>query len=138
MNLKALLVCDDIRVEVAGKLTAVGIYNERLVVGPGEGPVFMPKLAILVVVAGLTGARQISCRHRILRVGDVFEAPPRPFETHEHAGAYDEHNFIFAHSPMHFPAAGDYTVVVEVRTEAESAVYNYPFKLERAQPEMAG
>ena len=134
MRIKAILVCEDVRLEVAGTLTAVGIYNERLVVEPGEAPIVIPKFAVLVVLAGLKGTTRIACRQRVARVGDPYEAPPPSMIAHEHSAENDEHSFVFQQTPLVVGAPGLFHFVFEARSDQGALVHDYSFSIERQPP----
>ena len=62
MKLKALLLCEDLRFEVGGTFTLVGVLGERILVSPGPDPIVMPKLAFVAVIGGLRGVDEIRFR----------------------------------------------------------------------------
>src|SRR4051812_35061983 len=95
LRVKAFHVCEDVRVEATGQLTAIGLMHERLILPPGDAPIVLPPLAFLVVVAGLAGQERVRCRHTVSRVGDPYEPPPPPRESHDHLADADEHSFIY-------------------------------------------
>lgn len=132
MNLKALLVCDDVRLELGGTMSLIGVYNDRLIAPPGEGSIFLPRLSFVAVVAGLKGIHQIGYRQRIQQVDAPVPAQLPPLQPQAHDSATNEHNFIFSMSPMEFPAPGAYEVVLDLDTGARQATFRYRFYLERA------
>jgi len=132
VNLKAILVCDDIRIEAAGTLTIVGAFNERMIVEPGTGPIFVPRLSCLAVVAGLKGIHQIGYRQRIVALDGPPEEAVPPLEAEPHDALANEHNFIFQQAPMTFPGPGAYEMVLDLDTGARQATFRYRFYLERA------
>jgi hypothetical protein len=103
LRIKAFHVCEDVRIEATGQLTAVGLMQERMFLPPGEGPIVLPPLVFLVVVAGLKGQGRVGVRHRVTRVGDPYEPPPPPRELHDHQPDSDEHSFIYR---QHLPDVG--------------------------------
>ncbi len=132
MKLKAILVCEDIRFEVGGTVTLVGVYNERLVVEPGEGDIVLPKLAFLAVIGGLRGVERIGFRQWI-RLDDA-EPEIRELNVESHDPELDEHNFVFSQSPMVFPDAGTYEVALDLEIGTKRQAYRYPFRVERREP----
>jgi hypothetical protein len=130
MKLKALLLCEDIRLEVGGTVTLVGVFNERLIAPPGQGAIEVAKLSCLAVLGGLRGVEEIKYRHWI-RIGNA-EVPPGELVTERHAPANDEHNFVFTESPMVFPQVGAYEVGLDVEVAGERQGYRYQFTVERA------
>ncbi|MEO8701526.1 MAG: hypothetical protein ABI867_15875 [Kofleriaceae bacterium] len=130
MKLKALLICEDIRLEVGGTVTLVGVFNERLIAPPGEGALQIPKLAFLAVVGGLRGVERLGFRQWIRLEEDVPEDRPLAYEGHDPVN--DEHNFVFVQSPMVFPDAGTYEVALDVEVDGRLQGYRYRFSVERA------
>jgi hypothetical protein len=132
LKLRALLVCEDVRLEVDGSLTLIGVRNDRLRGrGPASGPLILDHLAFLLVVGGLTGVDRIGFRERIRHISDARPAEqPLSYETHN--PTTDEHNFVFGHSPMVFPEYGEYEVIVEVEVATQKATYRHRFEFEQA------
>lgn len=132
MNLRALLICDDVRVEVDGTLTLIGVRNDRLTVRPPpSGPIVIENLAVLVVVSGLSNFARVGFRAEIR---DVEDASPieRPFTYENHVPSADEHNFIFGYSPMVFAGLGTYEVIVDLEVGMRPFTYRHRFRLEAA------
>jgi hypothetical protein len=130
MQLKAVLLCEDVRIEVDGTLTLIGVYNERLIAPPGNGPIEIPRLAVLAVIRQLTGIQRIGVRHRIRQVDDTRLAEhPLAYEPHDPAA--DEHNFVFAHAPMRFAEPGAHELVLDLETEQLAVTHRYRFILQR-------
>lgn len=126
--LRAVLLCDDVRVEVDGTLTILGMYNERLIAPASSGPVELARLVVLVVIAGLTGAHEIAVRYRITPAGAV-PPPQLPYLRERHDPAADEHNVIFALGPLGFGGPGAYDLVVELEG---ATTRRYRFSVTRA------
>ena len=126
-----MLVCDDVRVELGGTITLVGVHNERLIGPPGDGPIRLAKLMFVAVVGGLEGIDRVGFRQRIRELSEVsLGGAPMQYEPHEpHA---DEHNFVFGDAPMVFPGVGTYEVVLEIEAAGERASYVLRFKVERS------
>lgn len=129
MKLKAILICEDVRFEVGGTVTLVGVLNERLVVEPGEGTVVLPKLACLAVIGGLRGVERLGFRQWIRIEEDDPEIRALAYEPHD--PALDEHNFVFTQSPMVFPDAGNYEIALDLEIAGRRHAYRYPFRVER-------
>jgi hypothetical protein len=126
-----MLVCDDVRVELGGTITLVGVHNERLLAPPGDGALRLPKLAFVAIVGGLEGVERVGFRQRIRETSEV-DMPPGALQYEPHDPRADEHNFVFGDAPMVFPGAGAYEVIVEVEAGAQRASYACRFKVERA------
>jgi hypothetical protein len=130
LHVRASLICEDVRVELGGRLTAVGILGDVVRVGPGDGPIAIPKLVFLVIVGGLGGTPQIAFRHHL--VGDVAapaDAPPLREERHDPAS--DEHSFVLVLAPMVFDAPGSHRLVVDVVAGAATLHHEHAFRVER-------
>jgi len=129
VKLKAMLLCEDVRFELGGTVSLIGVFNERLIAPPGEGLIQIARVAFLAVIGGLRGVDQIAFRQWI-RLGD--DEPGDPQMTLEpHDTESDEHNFVFAQSPMVFPDVGKYEVAIDIAIGPRRAGYRYSFGVER-------
>ncbi len=131
MNQRALLVCEDIRVEVDGTLTLIGVYSDRIHVRAEPGPIVLEHMAFLLVVGGLLGVERVGFRERVRHVEDV-RAAEEPIRYEAHNPEANEHNFVFGHAPMVFPDEGAYEVIVEVEAAMQMTEYRHRFRVERA------
>lgn len=129
MKLKALLLCEDLRFEVGGTFTLVGVLGERIVVSAGPDPIVMPKLAFVAVIGGLRGVEEIRFRQWIRTSND--ELPLGALRSEPHDPTTDEHNFVFSESPAVFPGEGTYEIGIDLQIEQHRATYRYPFAIER-------
>lgn len=43
MWLRALVLCDDVRFEIGGTMTLVGVFADQIIVAPGDGALVMPR-----------------------------------------------------------------------------------------------
>ncbi len=130
MKLKALLLCEDVRFEVTGTFSVIGVLGERIVVSPGEDEIVFPKLAFLAVLGGLRGEQELTFRQWI-RTDNTD--PTAEFRTEPHDPETDEHNFLFAQSPMVFPGEGTYEIGIDVAIGPRRATYRYPFTIVRRE-----
>jgi hypothetical protein len=133
MKLKALLVCEDIRFELGGTVTLVGVFNERLLAPPaeeGDPAIHIPRLAFLAVIGGLRGVERIGFRQWIRLDEDDLEDRPYVYEPHEPES--DEHNFVFSQAPMIFPDVGTYEVAIDLEVGDRRQGYRYQFVVERS------
>ena len=130
MYLKAMLVCDDVRFEINGTFTLVGVHDERLVVGPAQGAIAIPKLSFMTMVGGLTGVERIAFRHAVRPLDQASEPLVQPLREEGHDPNADEHNFVFDDSPLFLPGLGSYEHVTELEVNGERAIYRYRFHLE--------
>ena len=133
VRLKAFLLCDDARQEVGGTLTLVGVYNERILVRTVPtrmDPIIeLPRLAVVVVVAGLRRVEMVAFRIRTRRCEDELpEAPALAFEAHDPAA--DEHNFVLVQAPLRLPGPGAYEVVFEVDAGGTLETFRCNFRVE--------
>jgi hypothetical protein len=132
MRLRALLLCDDVRFEVGGTMTLVGVYADRIIVGPG-GPteaIQLPRLAIYSVISGLAEATELAWRQTLLVEGSGPGAPVA--EGREpHDPASDEHRLVNILSPLTLPGPGRYRLIVELETLRERRSIEHRFVVER-------
>ena len=128
MKLKVLLLCEDVRFEVSGTFSVIGVLGERVVVSPGEDEIVFPKLAFLAVLGGLRGVEQLAFRQWI-RTDDTD--PTAELRVEPHDPETDEHNFLFAQSPMVFPDEGTYEIGIDVEVGQRRATYRYAFSIVR-------
>jgi hypothetical protein len=129
--LKAMLVCDDVRVELGGTITLVGVHNERLIAPPGDGPIRVPKLMFIAIVGGLEGVETVTFRQRIRELSEL-DLGPGPAQQEPHDPRADEHNFVFGDAPMIFPGVGTYEVALDIEAGGRRANYTCTFKVARA------
>lgn len=130
MHLRALLVCEDVRLEVDGTLTLIGVYNDRLPVRrtSTDGPLRLEHLTFVLVVGGLTGVDSIGVHQHH---GLVDAAAPEPvLAFHVHEPTTDEHNFAFGHAPLELPGFGSYEVAITVEARGEQVVFRHRFRVE--------
>lgn len=129
VKLKALLLCEDVRFEMAGTVTLVGVFNERVFAPPGQGPIQFAKLSFLAVIGGLRGVEEISFRQWIRLEDDEGELPEMSIQRRD--PRHDEHNFVFTQSPMVFPDVGVYEVAIDLEVGERRASYRYSFLVMR-------
>ena len=130
MKLKALLLCEDLRFEIGGTFTLVGVLGERIVVSAGPDPIVMPKLAFVVVLGGLRGVDAIHFRQWI-RINDE-DLPTEELTREPHDPETDEHNFVYTLSPAVFPHEGTYEIGIDLEVEQRRATYRYAFTITRS------
>lgn len=126
-----MLVCDDVRVELGGTITLVGVHNERLIAPPGDGPIRLAKLAFVVIVGGLEGVERIGFRQRIREASELSLPAGAPLQYEAHDPRADEHNIVFGDAPMLFPGVGSYEVAVDIDAQGNRATYFSRFMVER-------
>ena len=132
MFLKAILICEDVRVEANGTVTLVGVFNERLLAAPGDGPIRVQRLAFVATVGGLAGVEKVMFRHRIRNMRDA-DAVTAPYTSEPHDPEHDEHNFVLRDATV-FPRAGAYEFVIDVAALDDKQTFRYRFTIERAKP----
>jgi hypothetical protein len=131
MNVKATLLCEDVRMEASGTLTLVGVINEQLVGPPGNEPLPLPRLVFFVVVAGLRGTERVGYRQYVRRA-DAPEPERAALRFEPHHPEADEHNFVFGPVAVTVDRPGTFELVVELQARDESLVHRYQFHIERA------
>ena len=128
---RALILCDDVRFELGGTTTLVGVYGDRIVVAATDGELVIPRLVIYSVVAGLTGATEITWRHTLRQqdreFGDVIAHGHEP-----HDATADEHRFVNIVSPLWLPEAGSYRLAVDFETSQAFRTVEHQVIVERA------
>lgn len=129
MRLKALLLCEDVRFEVSGTFSIIGVLGERVTVAAPDGEIVFSKLAFLAVLGGLRGVEELAFRQWI-RNDDTAPTTDMRIETHD--PTTDEHNFVWTQSPMVFPDAGTYEVGIDVEVAGRRITYRYSFAIERS------
>ena len=126
-----MLVCDDVRLEVGGTMTLVGVHSERLVAAPGDGTITVAKLMFVAIVGGLGGTERVGYRQRIREMSELsLGGGDIQYEPHDPRA--DEHTFIFGDAPMVFPGPGVYEVAVDVEADGRKASYSLRFQVIRA------
>jgi hypothetical protein len=134
MWLRALIVCDDIRLEVGGTVSLIGVHTDRLVVGPGDGEILLPRLAIYTVVAGLTDVAELSWR-QWLSADSTEPGAPVAEGRDPHDPRSDEHRIVNIMAPLALPGPGRYRLSVELETRRERRSIDHYFTVERLPPE---
>lgn len=130
MWLRAFLLCDDVRFEIGGTMTLVGVFADRLVVPPGDGELVMPRLAIYSVIAGLSGVTELTWRQTLVAAGGAAAAPlAEGSERHDHEA--DEHRLVNIVSPLVLPGPGPYRLVAEFVTRRERRSVEHRFLVEQ-------
>lgn len=132
MNVKATLICEDVRLEVSGAVTLVGVINDRLLAPPGDGALVFNRIVFFIVVAGLRGVERIGFRQYVRRVDAAEPERSTQLDVEQHHPDADEHNFVFGPAQMVLAQPGDYEVVLELQARDESFVHRYRFSVERA------
>ena len=138
------IYCDDIRKEVNGKLSYIGVYSGSLYVK--KFPITLPKLALSVKVISPIDKPLESMTLRILKDEEIFQEIVVDKDQLEEAsqaleGTLSEENnerlqlvqFIFIFSP--FPIEKEFVLRVRVQTEDEE-LKGVALKIEEAPPEM--
>jgi hypothetical protein len=128
--LKAMLVCDDVRIELGGTMTLVGVHNDRLIAPPGDGPIRLARLMFVAIVGGLSGVESVGFRQRIRETSELVLPTGQPMTYEAHDAKADEHNFVFGDEPMLFPGPGSYEVALDIEA-GQRATYILRFTVER-------
>jgi hypothetical protein len=129
---RAFVMCDDVRLELGGTVSLIGVYADRITVAPGDGDIVLGRLAIYTIVAGLTGVRELAWRTSLILDGSAPGAPL--METHEvHDARYDEHRIVSMVSPIALHE-GRYRLELEIEAMDVKRTLAYRFLVERARP----
>lgn len=132
MYCRAILICEDVRLDMNGTMTLIGVHSERLMAPPGKGPMQVPSLRFVTIVGGLRGADSLKYRHH-LRATSEREQIDQAFLEEKHDAASDEHNFVFGGGAMVFPGEGEYELVTEVEAGGQRKAFRYRFEILRAK-----
>lgn len=134
MWLRAILLCNDVRFEVGGTMTLVGVFTDRIIVEPGDGPLVIPRLAVYSVLAGLSGITELAWRTTL---SELDRPADRPLVEgrEEHDAGTDEHRLVNILSPLALPGPGRYLLAMEFETRYERSSIEHCFAVERAPPE---
>lgn len=130
MWVRALIICDDVRLESGGTVSLIGVFSERIYVPPGDGEIVLPRVAIYTAVAGLTEVNEVSWRQWLSPDGSE-PGPPIAERRDPHDPRADEHRMVNIMSPLALPGAGRYRVTLEVDTGRERRTVDYHFAIER-------
>ena len=126
---RALVVCDDVRLELGGTVSLIGVYADRITVAPGDGDIVLGRLAIYTIVAGLTGVHELAWRTTLIPDGADPGAPlAEARDTHD--ATYDEHRIVSMLSPVTL-REGRYRIALELETKREKRTLEYRFQVER-------
>jgi hypothetical protein len=130
MWLRALIVCDDIRLEMGGTVSLIGVYADQIVVPPGDGEILLPRLALYTVVAGLTDVPELAWR-QWLSPADAEPGPPVAEGRDAHDPRSDEHRIVNFMAPLALPGPGRYRLALELETQRERRSIDHHFTVER-------
>lgn len=135
MWLRALLLCDDVRFELTGQMTLVGVHGERLVLPPApepDAPIVLQRAVVVAVLGGLVGQSRISWRLGL--APEEADAPVEPARAS--VDAHDprrfEHVLVSLHAPLVIGAPGRYRFALDVSVPGESHSFALPFEVVRA------
>jgi hypothetical protein len=131
---KAFLICEDVRFELPGSVSLVGVQREVVHgVASEHGAVWFPRLVGVAMIGGLAGLGEV--QHRFtLRGSDGASSRERPFASEVRDRTADEHVFLFGNAPMTFPAPGRYELELELVARGERSTYRYAFQVETLDP----
>jgi len=134
MFLKALVICEDARFELAGTLSLVGIFREHVIGAPlpAAGGVMFPRLVFVAMVGGLSNIADVQHRFSLRGLDVDLASRDEPFTSEPRDADADEHIFLFGNAPMVFPAQGRYEVALDVIALGQRATYRYPFQVSAA------
>ncbi len=137
MQARAVFFCDDVRSEHGNKLSAMGIYNERIVFAPGEGVMILPKLAVVFVISGMRGRDEVRFRQRLAFDNAPSTADP-PVQMIRRDAANDEQTFVMQITPAVFPKAGSLTAWLEIVGATPPPHFEVTVRVERASKAAMG
>jgi hypothetical protein len=128
---RTLLICDDVRFEVGGAMTLVGVYTDQLFVEPEDGALVLPRLAFCAVVAGLSGASRISWRKTLTLEGSASSfVLVEGSEPHDVAA--DEHRLVHFAGPLALQGPGRYRLTLDLDAADQRRTVEHRFSVELA------
>jgi hypothetical protein len=130
MWLRALIVCDDIRLEVGGTVSLIGVHADKLMVPPGDGEILLPRLGIYTIAAGLTDVSELAWRQWLSSEGTDPGAPLAE-RRDAHDPRSDEHRIVNILAPLALPGPGRYRLSIELETRRERKTIDHYFSVER-------
>ena len=137
MKIRSLILCEDVRFEMGGTFSLIGVQGDRLFLPPGEGPIVLPKLALFLCVSGLLNIETLSWRyHLALEDDEPGVLITQGQEPHDPTA--EEHHLISIFSPIHFAAPGSYLFSGTITAAGQSQSFQYYLSLHRpaAQPHL--
>lgn len=115
MFVRALLVCEDVRIEHDGALSLIGVRFGALRAYPTpDGQVQVARAMFVTVVGGLRGQDWFECRHLLRGIDPVHATGEPPLHVEPHEPTADEHTLLFGETPLVLPSAGSYELTTEV------------------------
>ena len=130
MWLRALIVCDDIRLEVGGTVSLIGVYADKILVPPGDGEIVLPRLAIYTIAAGLTDVPELAWRQWLSADG-AEPGDPLAEGRDPHDPRSDEHRIVNILAPLALPGPGRLRLVLELETRRERKTVDHYIVVER-------
>lgn len=128
-------MCEDVRFELGGTMTLVGVFADRVIVGAGTDRerLVLPRMAFYTVVAGLVGATELTWRQTLGVNGVPADVLVEGTEPHDPTS--DEHRFVHFVSPLVLPGAGRYRLGIELKTALERHAVDHEFEVAIATAE---
>ena len=104
-TLNSMILCDDVRQEVSGKETLVGVYSSTIVVAaiPASLKSLFFRISVTISDATMNQVRFSVTGPDGNKVSELSGSPP-PFKSNGEA------SLVFEHSPMNLPFSGRYKV----------------------------
>lgn len=133
LRLHAVAFCDDVRRELGNKLSLIGLYNEAIVVSAGPGPILLPKLALVWIVAGLKGAASLRLRNQMSFGTPIGDLAGEFVEEARHP-ANDQQNVVTQLVPALFPTTGRLYAALEVQASGQSGRFEHSIEVRRSDP----
>jgi hypothetical protein len=131
VRLRSMLLCDDVRFELGGTMTLVGVYADRMIVAGDGAELVMPRLAFFTVIAGLKGVTELAWRQTLRRDdGSVLVDASAAREPHD--AAYDEHRLVHLAGPVALPGPGRYRLAIELEGGGQRHSAEHRFVVETA------
>ena len=114
------LICDDIRQEVDGRFSLMGIYPGNTVPAP-QLPTIFPQLAFVFGIRGLTEPTHISLS---IRAPDGHQAKTAPLRDLAPATKAGEALFFVQAAPIQLSLAGDHEIRLQLGNQQEATSFH--------------
>ena len=126
---RAILICEDARVDEVGALGLTRVFSNRLLAPVPEGPIVMERLVVVAIATGLAGCDFVGVRHRIGAVENPPDWPVLAF--HQHDPKHDEHNFVFERENVMFGDGGTFAIEIEMQVRETTTMGRFELSVER-------
>ena len=129
-NLEALLICEDVRFELSGQITLVGLIHSSEVQVLRNRP--SDTLCVVVLLSGMEGIEQLSHAVGVFSVKDDPSKLPEPSFPTKRQPESDRHTIAHRLGGILFPEPGEYLIKVVVTTGDTVSTFTRKLQVEYA------